>query len=275
MAFSLQHIFLIGVESAVNRDGKCLKALRGGVNEKIRAENPMRDRLSTIILPAIAGLVFFWHVGESDAQFMLAVGPNAEVTEDGLHRLDPSIMGTAWVKPDLDLSQYRQIFLLPSVIQFRDVPEQNWTTTRTMEKTAVFPPTETMKARLRDVFSETFSEATEGIGSYSQTDELGRDVLMMRAFLTDVIAGVPPDVPGSVVTTIAWVWEANIVLELRDAMSDEVLARTVERQRMDADGIPAGLVMALTPRVVNMWTQRLLARFYQLSGLGSTRPRSL
>ncbi|MED5534376.1 MAG: DUF3313 family protein [Pseudomonadota bacterium] len=235
----------------------------------------MRDRLSTIILSAIAGLVFFWHAGESNAQPVLAVGPNAEVTEDGLHKLDPFIMGAAWVKPDLDLSQYRQIFLLPSVVQFRDIPERNWTTVRTMEKTAVFPPTETMKARLRDVFSETFAETIEGVGAYRQTDELGRDVLMVRGFLTDVISGVPPDIPGSIVTTIAWVWEANIVLELRDAMSDEVLARTVERQRMDADGVPAGLVMALTPRVVNMWTQRLLARFYQLSSLDSTRPRPL
>ena len=235
----------------------------------------MRSRFSTIILSAITGLVFFWHTGESDAQPVLAIGPNAEVTEDGLHRLDPFIMGAAWVKPDLDLSQYRQIFLLPSVVQFRDIPERNWTTTRTMEKTTVFPVNETMQARLRDAFSETFAEAIGGVGSYRQTDELGRDVLLIRAFLTDVIAGVPPDLPGSVVTTIAWAWEANIVLELRDAMSDEVLARTAERQRMDADGIPAGLVMALTPRVVNMWTQRLLARFYELSNLNSTRPGPL
>ena len=235
----------------------------------------MRDRLSTVILPAIVGLIFLWHTGESDAQFMLAVGPNAEVTDDGLHRLDPSIMGAAWVKPDLDLARYRQVYLLPSVIQFRDVPVRNWTTVRTMEKTTVFPVNETMKVRLSDIFSETFAEAMEHVGSYRPTDELGRDVLMVRAFLTDVIAGVPPDVPGNIVTTIAWVWEANIVLELRDAMSDEVLARTVERQRMDADRVPAGLVMALTPRVVNMWTRRLLTRLDQLSSLNSTRPRSL
>ena len=77
-----------------------------------------------------------------------------------------------------------------------------------------------------------------------------------------------------VVTTIAWVWEANIVLELRDAMSDEVLARTVTRQRMDGP-VPPGLVMALTPRVVDMWTRQLLLSLDQFSGLNSTRPRPL
>ncbi len=66
-------------------------------------EEAMRRRITPAILSAAAGLVLLWHVGGSGAQPILATGSDADVTEEGLHRVHPSIMEAAWVRPDLDL----------------------------------------------------------------------------------------------------------------------------------------------------------------------------
>ena len=46
-------------------------------------------------------VVVFAYAGAGDSQPVLAVGSEAEVTGDGLHRVDPRIIPGAFVKPDL------------------------------------------------------------------------------------------------------------------------------------------------------------------------------
>ncbi len=86
----------------------------------------MRRRIPPAFLSAAAGLVLFWHVGGSGAQPILATGSDADVTEEGLHRVHPSIMEAAWVRPDLDLSRYTRILLMPTAVQFREAEEQSY-----------------------------------------------------------------------------------------------------------------------------------------------------
>lgn len=123
------------------------------------------------------------------------------------------------------------------------------------------------KTRLRELFGEALYEAVGGIEAFELSDEAGRDVLIVRGLLTDVISGVPPDVVGSVTTgSIRWIWEANIVLELRDSMSDVVLARTADRERVNGP-FAAGAEAAVTPRVAESWAQLLVRRIGELSDL--------
>ena len=63
-------------------------------------------------------------------------------------------------------------------------------------------------------------------------------------------------------------WEANIVLELRDSMSDVVLARTADRERVDGP-FDAGMEAAVTSRVAQSWSQLLVGRLEEVSGLSS------
>ncbi len=233
----------------------------------------MRRRIEVAILSAATGLILLWYAGENRAQPILAIGPDAEVTEDGLHRMDPSIIGAAWVKSDLNLSRYSRIFFMPAVTEFREVAERQYSA-RTIQNATEFPVSETGQARLRELFGEAFYEAIEDVESYELTDELGREVLMVRGFLTDVISGVPPDIPGSTVNIVRWAWEANVILELRDSMSDEVLARTVERLRLEGP-MDAALVWALTPGAVRNWSSLLALRLDELSDLSTTGSRPL
>ena len=226
----------------------------------------MRRILPTLILSATVGLALLWHAEESGAQAILATGPDAEVTEDGLHRVDPSIMGAAWVRPDLDLSRYNRIYFMPAAVQFRDVAERRHNV-RSMANADSFFVSESRQARLRELFGEAFYEAVGEVESYELSDEVGRDVLIVRGLLTDVISGVPANVVGSVATTgIRWMWEADIVLELRDSMSDAVLARTADRERIDGP-FGAGAEVAVTPSVVQSWSQLLVGHLEEVSDL--------
>ena len=227
----------------------------------------MRRRLPTIILSTTVGWALLWHAEENGAQAILATGPDAEVTEDGLHRVDSSIMGAAWVRPDLDLSRYNRIYFMPAAVQFRDVAERRHNV-RSMANADSFFVSESRQARLSERFGEAFYEAVGEVESYELSDEVGRDVLIVRGLLTDVISGVPANVVGSVATTgIRWMWEADIVLELRDSMSDAVLARTADRQRADGP-YDAGAEAYVTPLVVQSWSRLLVGRLEDVSGFG-------
>jgi len=229
----------------------------------------MRRRVLTTVLLAAAALALLGHTGESSAQPELDTGPEADVTADGLYPLHPSIMPGAWVKPDLDLSLYTRIFFLPTIIQFRAMPERPQTARRADSRTD-FPVDEARRPQLRELFGESFHEAISGVRSYELSDELGRDVLMVQGFLTDVTSGVPPDVAGSSIGTVRWALNANIIMELRDSMSDEILARTMDSQRIEGP-FDAAHVWALAPRIIRGWSALLARRLRELSELYPSR----
>ncbi len=225
------------------------------------------------VLSAAAGLVLLWHTGDSGAQPVLETGPDVEVTGDGLYPVHPSIMPAAWVRPDVDLSRYTQIFFMPTVTQFREMPDRRYTA-RVLESSPEFPVSDLMRARLREVFGESFYEAISGVRSYELSNVLGRDVLMVQGFLTDVISGVPPDHAGINVSTVKWALEANVVVELRDSMSNEVLARTVDRQRIEGP-FDADKMWLITSQIAQSWSRHLVRRLRELSDLYPSRLRRL
>ena len=233
----------------------------------------MGRRTGTTVLTATAALMLLWHGGDSSAQPVPETGPIAEVTADGLHRVNPSIMAAAWVKPDLDLSLYTRIFFMPTVVQIRKMSEQRLKSRR-IETQSEFQVSDLTTARLRDTFGESFYEAVSDVRSYELSDELGRDVLMVQGFLTDVVSGVPPDLAGLNVGSVKWALQANIVLELRDSMSGEVLARTVDQRRMEGPFDPDQM-WGLTSRFAQDWSRLLVRRVGELSGLYTSRLRRL
>lgn len=56
------------------------------------------------------------------AEPTIQMGSNAEVTIDGLHRVDNSKMAMAYVKPDVDLNGYTKIILDPVSIVYKKEP---------------------------------------------------------------------------------------------------------------------------------------------------------
>ncbi len=201
----------------------------------------------------------------SEAQLRFATGDDAEISDDGLHRLERDQIPGAWGKPDLDLSGYSQLYFQPAGVTFRDVAEgrADLPNARSDELYAV---PEFRQGQLRKLFAESLHEALGDLEGFTLTTEVGRDVLLVRGTLLDFISAVPPDVTGGRAVSLRWVYEAALVIELRDSMSDEILARTMERQR--ADG-PVQLINipVLTPRLFSNWARRLVRGVELLSDL--------
>ncbi len=244
------------------RSRVCLKGrlLRGALDLK------MRPCLLTTAVLTVIGLAPLLQPGQSYAQPLL----DTEVTADGLHRVAPSVMASAWLRPDRDLSEYTRIFVMPTIVLFREMPEpahSSWA----LRSVTEFPVSEKMQARLSDVFGESFHQAmTENTQAYEVSDELGRDVLLVRGYLTDVITGLPPQLAGSNVGTIRWVWKANAIVEVRDAMSDELLARTIDRLIIEGP-VDADRVWGLAPRIMLDWSRLMAGRLTELAGFYSSR----
>lgn len=95
---------------------------------------------------------------------------------------------------------------------------------------------------------------------------------MVRGFLMDVTSGVLPDIAAVDVDSVRWIWEASIVMALRDSMTDDVLARTFDRQRaigpFDRD-----MLAEESRRIVSRWARLLCQRLDELATLGARSPR--
>lgn len=234
----------------------------------------MRRRLPPAILSAAAGLALLWHAAGSGAQPALATGADADITEDGLHRVDPSIMAAAWVKPDLDLSRYTRILLMPTAVQFREIRERS-DDARSRTSMTEFPLDDERKEWLRGVWRRAVDAEFAQEEIYERYNGAGPDVLVVQGFLVDVVSRIPPDTAGSNYTLVRDPWSASVVLELRDATTAELVARTIDRR--NARGfLEAGEVWYRTEDLVERWAQVLSDRLEQLVDLGgrdsSARP---
>lgn len=234
----------------------------------------MRSRVSSAVLFSAAGLLLLCHLGVSGAQPIFATGEEADVTEEGLHRIDPLIMEAAWVKPEFDLSGYTRILLMPTAVQFRDVPVFG-TDARARAMAEFFPVEDDRQEWMR----QTWREAVESRFSQESRVEgfqgIDSNVLVIQAFLVDVVSRIPPyGVVGSTVSYVSDPWSASIVLELRDAMTAELLARTIDRR--NARGLlDIGEVWLRTEDLLERWAQVMDERLSLLSELGgrdSTTP---
>jgi len=232
----------------------------------------MRRRIPPAILSAAAGLVLLWHAGASDAQSISVAGSDADVTEEGLHRVDPSIMEAAWVRPDLDLSRYERILLMPTAVQFREVDERSFDA-HSRSHISEFPLDDEKKAWLRGVWRQAVDARFVQQQSYELYDGVGGNVLVVQGFLVDVVSHIPPDTAGSSFTLVTDPWVANVVLELRDGTTGELLARTIDRRTGEGQ-MDVITIWVRTEVLMGRWAEVLADRLQQLSDLGGPGGRS-
>ena len=226
----------------------------------------MKRKTRVVLTPTLIGFALLWYAGGSGGQSFLATGTGAEVTEDGLHRVDQSIMRAAWVKPDIDLTGYTKIFFLPTEVEFRDLGDQT-RVARIGDTATHFEVNEARQTRLRERWSRILYQEVSAVDSYEMVDDVGRDVLLLQGRLVDVASGVPPVSAGSVITTILYPWEAIIVLELRDSVSNELLARAADSRRLQGP-IDATAIEAVNGIMLRRWSRQLCAQLEELLGLG-------
>jgi hypothetical protein len=189
-------------------------------------------------------------------------GPDAELSFDGLHRVDNSQADAAWARPDFDISGYNKILMVGAGIEYRQV-RQTGNTVQTRSSGGPFFIPEDARTDFEAVVNEIFLEEMSNIQRFETVDEPGPDVLMIRAGLLDVVSYVPPEpIGGRSMLLLASIGEATLVLELRDSQTGTILARSVDRRAAEHFGGRVTQSNSVTNRseirrLIQFWAKRL------------------
>lgn len=217
---------------------------------KILSIETLRGAAMVLLLLCVAGTL--------SARPRLATGDDAEVTFDGLHRVERTVMDAAWVKPDLDLRPYDSLMLVGAGFAYRAVDNQGRRYNPRSNETE-FYISEENRARLELEMREAFLEEMQDLERYELVEVPRPGTLMLIVRVIDVVSSVPPvdDCVGRCEIYIREVGAATLVLELRDAMSNEVLVRAADRRSAETAG------WAVEASAVTVWPEvRRLARFW-------------
>jgi hypothetical protein len=159
----------------------------------------------------------------------LQTGPNAEVTVDGLHRVDNSVMALAYVKPDLNLQGYTKVMLDDVTVAYRKDPGSRQRDPYGTEQNFALTPSQ--MDNLKSMFREAIVTALTRDNGYEIVDTPGPDVLRISAELVDLVVRVPTQRgAGRERTYTRSYGEVTLILELRDSESEEILARVADRR---------------------------------------------
>ena len=216
----------------------------------------MRSNTLSRIRPLAALTVFSaLLVGCAGSTPTIDTSAEAEMTYDGLYPVKGGTADAAWARPDADISQYSKIMLQGVGIEYRPGGEsvRFYSATRQDDYYVV---TDSQKAKLRELLQEAFQEELGKSKHFSIVTEPGPDVLLIRGGLLDVVSYVPPEPIGRSEIYLSRVGEATLVLEIRDSVSEAIIARAVDRRAAE----DAARGFSKSNRVFNTAEVRQLAR---------------
>ena len=179
----------------------------------------------------------------------------SKMTYDGLYPVKGGRADEAWARPDVDLTQYSKIMLQGVGVEYRPGGESGRTFTA-RSRGGPYEVTEAQKARFEATMAEAFLEELGKSKYFTIVSEPGPDVLLIRGGLLDVVSYVPPEpVGGRADVYLSKVGEATLVLEIRDSITEAILARAIDRRA--AEDVAR---MQKSNRVSNQAEVRRLAR---------------
>ena len=190
-------------------------------------------------------------------------GPDAELSYDGLHKVDNSQADMAWARPDIDLSGYTKIMPVSAGIEYAQADNRG-RTTRDRNRGGPFFIDDKARGQFETLVADVFAEELGKLENFTIVDEPGPDVLMIAGGLLNVTSFVPPDpnMTRSVIFVSA-VGEATLVLELRDSESGTILARSIDTRAAETIGDTFTRSNSVTNssearRLIRFWAKRLV-----------------
>ena len=189
-------------------------------------------------------------------------GPDAEVTFDGLVRIDNGRFRNSWADPDVDFSQYDQIMVGDAVFEFRAVKKSNSSSMTRRANESEFWISDDNKEKLIRVVTEVFRDELDKSENFTKSETAGPNVLILVGGLHDIVSRVPPSFVGRGDIYLSSVGEATLVLEARDSLSGETIYRAIDRRSAEQVGGQMGVSNTVTNtsevrRMARRWATRL------------------
>jgi len=244
-----------------------------------RGRSGFRRAVSLLGLLALAGAGLLMGCAAAPLKpVVVEEGPGAEVTVDGLHRARGTRYANVWVKPDAAFATYDEFIIDEIEIAYRRKPKS--THYRGTDSNFALTPkqTERFKGEFRKIFSEELGKNKV----YRAAEARGPRVLRISAAIIDLIVKVPTSNRGNsdrVYTSSTA--QMTLIMELRDSLSGEILARIADRQeaRQPGSGSPADLYYssavsdtAAIRRVFRKWAGMLTERLEFVHKLEARKP---
>lgn len=192
-----------------------------------------RARLS---VAALAAALTLTGIAAAPKQPRIETGAKAEVTAEGLVRVEKSVVDAAWVKPDFDLTPYTKLMIASAGVYYKKLkPVKGTAFANRSNGQSTFPVKEESQAKFNDILREEFIKELSKLERYQIVDKSGPDVLELSGAVIDVESNVPPymDSPG-VGIYLTSVGAATLLIELRDSQSNELLGRAADRRAADS-----------------------------------------
>jgi hypothetical protein len=202
----------------------------------------------------------------------IQMGPDAEISFDGLHKVDRTVMDDVWVKPDLDLAQYNKIYLSDITVSFKDVDDKSSRLYNRMNRSNDYTISNKNKEKISKEIKSALKKQLAKLKGFESADKAGDDVLSIEAFVIDIVSHVPPLDYRKTDIYLRSAGEATLILEFRDSISNEILIRAIDQR--DAEQ-PGGTLKKATPitnitefrKLANDWGRILRKRLEEISEL--------
>lgn len=222
----------------------------------------LRSLLRVTVLLCVATIIAA--CGSTPAPIIDTSGGEESATFDGLFPVRNSGADEAWARPDIDLSIYRRVRFVGAGVQYRPGGETSRSMRARSRSDTFFEISPEGREAFEQIVAGAFLEQLEASEVFELVEEDGPDVLLVRGALLDVVSFVPPESVGRTEVFLRSVGEATLMLELRDSMSNTVLARSVDRRAAESPGGGRGDLNWSNP-VSNSQEVRRLARRWATS----------
>jgi len=194
-------------------------------------------------------------------------GPDAEVTVEGLYKMDNTVMQMGYAKPDLDLSGYTAFMLDPVRVAYQKDPLGR--TRRTMGGESNFALSARQMENFKEIFHESVVEALTEDEGYELVGEPAPNVLRINASLIDLVVRVPTEVSGRESVYAASYGAVTLIVELYDSQSGEILALTADRQdptrsSHELSAVENSFMRADVTRLFGHWAETMRTRLDQI-----------
>ena len=157
-----------------------------------------------------------------------------EVSHDGLHLVTDSDVAILYVKPEADFSSYEKVLMLEAYVAFKKNWERN---TKVAGRRIPKKDIAKIKVGAAELLYESFKEELGDEGGYEFVTEADDNVMILRPALIDLEITAPDiNSPGRVTQYVASAGAATLYLELFDSVSGEIMARIIDRRRMQDYG---------------------------------------
>jgi hypothetical protein len=159
--------------------------------------------------------------------YTLAQEQSPEVSIEGLELVKDSKLALVYIVPGAKFDQYNRIYLEDTYVAFK----KNWQQEQNKAASKVSQnDMDMIKLELSEMFREVFTDVLEE-GGYELVTERDEDVLLLKPAIINLDVIAPETGDGGSSSYSESAGEMTLYLELYDSMTDDLLAKAMDRQK--------------------------------------------